>query len=887
MYKILISGYYGFDNIGDESILNAVIKSIRARLPDCALTVLSHDPAGTRKKYGVEAVDRMAPLEILRAVRRCDMLISGGGSLLQDVTSSKSLRYYLAIIRLAKFYRKKVFIYSQGIGPIDRPANRRVTARVLRKVDGIVVRDDRSANLLEEIGIQRDKVIITADPVLRMPRVDTARGKDALSKAGAEKRALTVGWAIREKEPDSAFVGEIIKSIRWLKETYGAESVLIPFHYEEDLTVCREIAERLDGDAVCLQEKYLSEDMLSVIGNMDILIGVRLHSLIYAAIMGVPMLGISYDPKCTAFLRSVGLEPISTQESFSMEKFQTGFAQVLEQGEEQVETVSRNVAELQSKLNANEDMICALLDEQQRAPEAGRERKPADAKSGVRTAGAIGLVFLLTLIAKLLGIVREMLQAHYFGIGIDADLYTASYNSTIYLFTTVCYALCIAAVPILTKEFAADRKRGFRAANNLVTLTLLISVGVVGLWQIWASTPLVGAIWKNAAAADLPRLVSYIRIMSVALPIVAAAYLMVALFQATDHYTLQGSMSIPYNLFLAVFLLAFGKKLGITGVVCACTFAWLLQLAMSVPYARKERYRYKPTLDLNVDYIGLYFKTAAVTVLTTSVFLFCYLIDTSRAASFDGGAVSAFYYADKLFTPLTTTVLYSISAVMFPRFNREVASTDSRGYLGYIWNVTESTLLFILPVCAMMCAFGTDIIRVIFESGSFTGESTSVTGSIFMMYAFGMCGFSALDLLNKAYYAMKKTLVPLLINLGILLVNLLINRLFHTGPGVALATSIAITLGAVGMAAQLFRGSGVLRFGTLLKGIAATIVMYAVLYGGHTLLVNGGEGKLMLVVKCVFIGVVGCIVYFGMSLALRQEQVISVASLLRRRMSRD
>ena len=103
MYKILISGYYGFDNIGDESILNAVIKSIRARLPDCALTVLSHDPAGTRKKYGVEAVDRMAPLESLRAVRRCDMLISGGGSLLQDVTSSKSLRYYLAIIRLAVY----------------------------------------------------------------------------------------------------------------------------------------------------------------------------------------------------------------------------------------------------------------------------------------------------------------------------------------------------------------------------------------------------------------------------------------------------------------------------------------------------------------------------------------------------------------------------------------------------------------------------------------------------------------------------------------------------------------------------------------------------------------------------------------------------------------
>ena len=438
MHNILISGYYGFDNIGDESILRAVVNSIRARLPDCTLTVLSHDPAGTREKYGVETVDRMAPLEILRAVRRCDMLISGGGSLLQDVTSSKSLLYYLAIIRLAKHYGKKVFIYSQGIGPIDRPSNRRAAARVLRTVDGIVVRDERSANLLEEIGIPREKVVITADPVLRMPRVDTARGAEALHKAGVpEQRALTVGWAIREKNADSPFVAEVMKSIRWLRETCGAESVLIPFHYEEDLAVCRAIAARLDGAAVCLQEKYLSEDMLSVIGNMDLLVGVRLHSLIYAAIMGVPMLGVSYDPKCTAFLRSVGQEPLSTKETFTAEAFQAGFARALEQAEEQTREVSRHVAELQSKLGANEDMICALL-EGEKAPEPQPAQKPAaDAGSGVRTAGAIGLVFLLTMVAKMTGIVREMLQAHYFGTGVDADLYTMSYNSTIYLFTTM------------------------------------------------------------------------------------------------------------------------------------------------------------------------------------------------------------------------------------------------------------------------------------------------------------------------------------------------------------------------------------------------------------------------------------------------------------------
>ena len=877
MYNILISGYYGFDNIGDESILRTLITSLREKIPDCRLTVLSHNPASTREKYGVEAVERMSPGAILRAVRQCDMLISGGGSLLQDVTSSKSIHYYLFIIRLAKLLGKKVFIYSQGIGPIDHAFNRRATARALKKADGIVVRDERSAKLLEQIGLPQERIVITADPVIRMKRPDRTVGREILARAGIKKDGrLTVGWAIREKNRDSTFVREITECIRWLRENYDAESVLIPFHYEEDREVCSVIAERTNGAAKCLSEKYLSEDMLSIIGNMDVLVGVRLHSMIYAAIMGVPIIGVSYDPKCTAFLNSVGLDSLSTRETFSAEAFKAEFARVLETGKEQTAAVAENMRRLQKKLDTNEEMIRDIMEGQKKGKAAGGEA------ASTRTAGAIGLVFILTLIAKLLGVVREMLQANYFGTGIDADLYTASYNSTLYLFTTVCYALCIAAVPILTQEFAAKRERGIRAANNLVTITLLGSLGVVGVWQVLASTPLVGVLW-DVAESELPRLVGYIRIMSCALPIVAMAYLMVALFQATDHYELQGSMSIPYNVFLAVFLFLFGSKLGIGGIVVASTFAWLLQLGMSLPYAHKENYRYRPALDLRADYIGRYFKTAAVSVLTTSVFLFCYLIDTSTASAFDSGAVSSFYYADKLFTPLTTTVLYSISAVMFPRFNREFTKDDTGSYLSYIWNVTENTLLFIFPVCAMMSAFGTDIIRVIFESGSFTAESTEVTGNIFGMYALGMSAFAVLDLLNKAYYAMKKTLVPLLINLGILVLNLILNSLFDTGSGVALATSAAITVGALVMIAELFRGRKIVRIVPLAKGLAAAGAMAVVLYGGHALLVNGLESKLMLVIKCGALGAAGCVVYVLVSLALKQAIISEFLHKLRKR----
>lgn len=141
MYHILITGYYDSDNIGDEPVLRTVVNSIRTQLPDCALTVLSRDPAGTRGKYGVEALDCMASAEVERAVKRCDMLISGGGSLLQGVIGGSNLQDDLAVIRLARHYKKKVLVCLPDFDSIDRAENCRDAAMVLRRVDGIVVCD--------------------------------------------------------------------------------------------------------------------------------------------------------------------------------------------------------------------------------------------------------------------------------------------------------------------------------------------------------------------------------------------------------------------------------------------------------------------------------------------------------------------------------------------------------------------------------------------------------------------------------------------------------------------------------------------------------------------------------------------------------------------------
>ncbi|MDF3002309.1 MAG: csaB [Bacillota bacterium] len=363
MVRILISGYYGFNNIGDESILQAVVDNLRSKLNDIDITVLSRNPESTAQKYGVNSVNRKSISSILNAVRKCDLLISGGGSLLQDVTSKKSILYYLMIMWAAFFFRKKVFIYSQGIGPILSKLNRSLTAATLKHADGIVVRDEASKELLIEIGLKGDLVHVTADPVLRVKKAELSLGRNILKEEGfsAEEGRLTVGFAIREKKINSNFVDELCISIRRLINEYQAQIVLIPFHFSEDMAVIEELERRLGGDVFCIKHKYLTNEMLSIIGNMDVLVGVRLHALIHAAIMDVPMIAVSYDPKINSFMHSMDMKAMCSMYDFKSEFFLEEFEKTVDNAQTIRDKVRKRIELLIQKLDTNEELIKKLI----------------------------------------------------------------------------------------------------------------------------------------------------------------------------------------------------------------------------------------------------------------------------------------------------------------------------------------------------------------------------------------------------------------------------------------------------------------------------------------------------------------------------------------------
>ena len=168
---IVLSGYYGFDNVGDEAILYSIIQAFRKLKSDIEITVLSNNPEETAKTYGVNAVNRWKFNEIGAVLKEADGLVSGGGSLLQDKTGLKSIPYYTGIMRIAKRHKKPVFIYAQGMGPIDKWISKYITKYMLNRVDAITVRDEASRDLLQTIGVKK-AISIVPDPVIGLSGSD-------------------------------------------------------------------------------------------------------------------------------------------------------------------------------------------------------------------------------------------------------------------------------------------------------------------------------------------------------------------------------------------------------------------------------------------------------------------------------------------------------------------------------------------------------------------------------------------------------------------------------------------------------------------------------------------------------------------------------------------
>ncbi|WP_135552014.1 polysaccharide pyruvyl transferase CsaB [Paenibacillus cymbidii] len=323
--RIVISGYYGFRNSGDEAVLQSILLALRQEGEAAGVkvvpVVLSIDPEWTSRTYGVEAVHRMKLGRVFAAIRSADGLVSGGGSLLQDVTGGLTIPYYIGIMKLALWLRKPVFIYSQGIGPVHNRRYYGWIRRTFGKCRYVSVRDAESAALLESMGCAPGAAEVVPDPVLGLPLPGGTAQAAAPESTG--ERLPVVGISVRYWNADRSELDKLAEAIVRLSYEREMEVRFLPFHLPSDEEASYDVIGRVRIKAAGSEPKMTvvggidhPQRMLAEVSRCDVLVGMRLHALIYAASQLVPMVGITYDPKIDQFLHRLESTPAASTEAF-------------------------------------------------------------------------------------------------------------------------------------------------------------------------------------------------------------------------------------------------------------------------------------------------------------------------------------------------------------------------------------------------------------------------------------------------------------------------------------------------------------------------------------------------------------------------------------------
>lgn len=291
--QAVLCGYYGKGNGGDEALLASLLQMLPSHIKPL---VLSGNPAETQTRYGVAACDRFSASSVFQALRQSDALIWGGGSLMQDVTSSISPLYYGGVMGLAQWMGLRTIAWAQGIGPLTRPWTRWLTQTNLAHCTAVSVRDAGSAKLVSDWQIP---FTLAPDPVWALE----AEPVPGLWDLPAPRVAVALR-SHPQLTPDRLQI--LIRALADFQKATQTYILLIPFQPVQDLPIAQTIHNQLPEVSRILTLTR-PQQLKGVFKGVEMAIAMRFHGLIMAAASECRCFAISYDPKVSQLIQDLNL----------------------------------------------------------------------------------------------------------------------------------------------------------------------------------------------------------------------------------------------------------------------------------------------------------------------------------------------------------------------------------------------------------------------------------------------------------------------------------------------------------------------------------------------------------------------------------------------------
>ncbi|MCL2495792.1 MAG: polysaccharide pyruvyl transferase CsaB [Clostridiales bacterium] len=303
----VICGAYGRGNAGDEAILQAIVAQMREIDSDMPLTVMSRNREETRLANRTNSIYIFNIVGFIKSLLHSRIFINGGGSLIQDVTSSRSLYFYLFTLQAAKWCGCRIIMYGCGIGPIQSAANRRIAGLVLnRTAEIITLRDSISRQALLDMDVDKPHILLAADPTISIGKAAPWRVEEAFIKENVPPETKKIGLCLRNWPEFHLAAPALAAAAAYAYEKYGLVPVFIPIELPGDIAAAEWVLPYLKTPYYVCRHRHRVEDLIGMLGSMEMVVAMRLHALIFATLGGAPVLGVSYDVKVDSFIREIG-----------------------------------------------------------------------------------------------------------------------------------------------------------------------------------------------------------------------------------------------------------------------------------------------------------------------------------------------------------------------------------------------------------------------------------------------------------------------------------------------------------------------------------------------------------------------------------------------------
>jgi len=516
---------------------------------------------------------------------------------------------------------------------------------------------------------------------------------------------------------------------------------------------------------------------------------------------------------------------------------------------------------------------------------------PAPAESVVRSAGMVSAAMGLS---RLTGLLREIVMARLFGAGFVYDAFLLGFripNLTRDLFAEG--ALSSAFVPIFTQTLAHKGRREAALLSNLVATALIVVVGLFCLFGI-VFTP----TWVNLLASGFHQVpgkfelaVKLTRVMFAFLLLVALAAQAMGVLNACNRFAVPALASTFFNIGSVAFGLILGYALGpylgiepITGMAMGVVLGGALQLAWQLPSLRAEGFRFRPAIDWNHPLLRKIFRLMGPAILGNAAVQINVLVITNFASRIPGnGPVSWLGYSFRFMQLPLGLFGVAIASATLPSISRSAGIGDFDEFRRTLSKSLGMVFLLTLPSSVGLIVLGRTMIGAIYQGGKFSAFDTEQTALALSCYAMGLAGYSALKVLNPAFYALHDARTPMIVSLLSIAVNYFTASLLfrHSGlghAGLALSTAAVATFGGVALFVMLRNRIGGIYGRNLIESvwkiIAASAVMGAVvLLSSHGIEGWLGAGRLGRLIDLAISIPLGLLVFYAACRVLRVSEL--------------